>query len=78
MKNNIQFLHDLMAKIDGRLDDIYEVQVKQEASLAEHIRRTELIEEELKPIRRHVYAIQGVGALLGVLALFASIYAAVK
>lgn len=41
-------------RIEERLDKIDTTLVKNTISLEEHIRRTNLIEEELKPIKSHV------------------------
>lgn len=48
------------------------------AHLEEHIRRTELLEEEVKPIKRHVEQIRGAGKLLAILALIASLAVAIS
>lgn len=77
-KVDMKFIHDLLAKIDARLDDMHEIQIKQEASLSEHIRRTALLEEQMEPVRKHVHMVQGVGAFLGLLALVATILAVFK
>jgi hypothetical protein len=77
-RSDMQFIHDLLAKLDSRLDDIHEVQIKQQASLEEHIRRTSLLEEQMEPVRKHVYMVQGVGAFIGLLALVATILAVFK
>jgi hypothetical protein len=42
-------------------------------SLEEHIKRTNLIESELKPVTKHVEQMRGAAKLLGLLALIASI-----
>lgn len=79
MKNNdLNYLHDVLVKMDDRLVDMHEVQIKQQASLDHHILRTDLLERELVPLRKHVYMAQGVGAFLLILSLIATIYAAVK
>ena len=73
-----------LERIEAKLDDTNEhlssidvTLAKQHVSLAEHMRRTSLIEEELKPIKKHVDMVQGiikfllsVGALTGILELF--------
>jgi hypothetical protein len=63
-------------KVDSRLDSIEKVQIKQEANLGEHIRRTELAEENLvilrndfKPIQKHVIYVEGFLKGLGILAM---------
>lgn len=80
--NDMQFIHDLLAKIDSRLDDMHEVQVRHDENLKEHMRRTEILESELKPIKNHVDKVTTIGQFLlgavGLLALVATIYAALK
>lgn len=74
----MKFIHDVLVKMDDRLDDMHEVQIKQQSSLDHHILRTDLLERELVPLRKHVYMAQGIGAFLLILSLIATIYAAVK
>lgn len=50
----------------------------QHVSLTEHIRRTELLEAEVKPIKRSVAMMEGALKLLGVLAVIFEIYKALK
>jgi hypothetical protein len=45
---------DKLDKIDERLDTISITMERNTASLDEHIRRTEIIEQELKPVKDHV------------------------
>lgn len=47
-------------------------------SLDEHMRRTKLLETELKPITKHVEQMRGAAKLIGLLALIASIVMVVK
>jgi hypothetical protein len=62
-----------MDKIDKIHESIKNIEItlaKQHISLEEHMRRTELLEEHIKPIQKHVIAVQGVIAfLLGCAAL---------
>ena len=44
--------------------------------LAAHIRRTALLESELKFVHQHIMMVKGIGAFLGVLAVLAGIYRA--
>lgn len=80
--NDMTYIHDLLAKIDSRLDDMHEVQVRHDENLKEHMKRTAMLEDELKPIKKHVDKVTTVGQFLlgtvGLLALIATIYAAVK
>jgi hypothetical protein len=64
-------------KLDDRLDSMDKTLVKQEANLAEHMRRTEVLEEsveyirksELKPIQNHVVMVEGVIKFIGFLSV---------
>lgn len=58
-----------LSKVEDRLGSIDKTLVKQEAQLAEHIRRTELLEQEIKPIKKHVAYLQAGLKLLGLIAL---------
>lgn len=67
-----------------RLDAIDKTLVKQEATLAEHIRRTEnleriieLMQDEAKPVQKHVIMVEGVLKFLGVVSIFLSIIGAI-
>jgi uncharacterized protein (UPF0335 family) len=64
-------------KIDERLDKIDQHLAVYNAQLKEHIRRTEIIENEMKPIKAHVIGVQtfakwvagGVGIAVAILEL---------
>lgn len=70
IENKIDETADHMASIDVTLG-------QQHISLREHIRRTNALEAELKPIKRHVYMIEGFFKVLGVLASIAVIIEAI-
>lgn len=52
-------IEDMLEKIDTRLDNMDMTLVKQEANLAEHMRRTEILESELRPLKSHVDKVKG-------------------
>lgn len=69
-----------MSKTLEKLDKIESVLSEQAVTLAkltvtveDHVRRTNLLEEDMKPIKRHVVMIEGVLKALGVLAIIATI-----
>lgn len=68
-------IEDKVDKLDGRLDSAEKVAVKQEANLAEHMRRTELLENDLKPVKKHVAMVNGGLKLLGIISLIIGIIA---
>lgn len=71
-----------LERIEKKLDDqndhlssIDKTLVAQHESLKEHIKRTALLEADIKPIRRHVYMVQGAGALIALLGVLMGILA---
>lgn len=68
-KKNEENLSKIEAKIDqldSRLDNVDVTLVKQEAQLAEHIRRTNLLEASLQPVEDHVKYMNGALKLITV------------
>ena len=68
IENKIDTLHDKVSSIDKTL-------AEQHISLKEHIKRTNLLEEEVRPIKKHVTMLQGAIKLVS---LSAGIIAIVK
>ena len=72
-------LEDKFDKIDSKLDKIGDrlgsidsTLAAQHESLKEHMRRTSLLEEDVKPIKNHVAMIQGALKLIGLLCVVAA------
>lgn len=61
-------------KIDDRLNNIDVSLVRQTVSLEEHIRRTNLLEEEIKPVKRHVLMVEAIFKIIGVLSVCISVF----
>jgi len=67
-----QRIYDKLDKMDQRLDNVDQTLVKNTVLLDEHIRRTNILEEDFKPIKKHVALMNalakigsvGLGALL--------------
>lgn len=69
-----------LERIEHKVDDVsdhlasIDITLKgQHVSLRDHIRRTEILEKELAPIKKHVYMVKGAAALIGLLATIAAI-----
>jgi hypothetical protein len=76
MKHIEDRLIRLEDKIDKVIDKTASIDVTlaaQHVSLKEHIRRTEILEEEIKPIKRHVAMLQGCLKFFGLVAMSAGI-----
>ena len=58
-------------KIFERLNSIDNTLAAQHESLKDHMRRTAMLEENMKPIQRHVSMVDGAIKLIGVLSLLA-------
>ena len=70
---HLERIESKVDKLDDRLDTSEKVQVKQEANLAEHMRRTALLEEGLKPVQKHVTRVEGGLKLLGLISVVVEI-----
>lgn len=63
-------------KLDKVADDISQINItlaKQEVSLAEHIRRTNVLEQKLEPVEKHVAMVNGGLKIVGIVALLVGI-----
>jgi hypothetical protein len=63
-------------KLDKVVDDIGEIKItlsSQHVSLKEHMRRTSILEESIKPLEKHVSMVNGALKLIAVLAMIAGI-----
>ena len=68
-------------KIDGlstHLSSIDSTLAGQHVQLADHIRRTAILEEQIAPIKTHVDMVKGGLKLLGILAVIAAIAEGIK
>lgn len=64
-------------KLDDRLDGIDKILVKQETNLALHMKRSDALEAQIKPLQTHVDGIGGILKGLGLLGLAISILAGI-
>ena len=60
----LERLETKVDKIDERVDSVDKTLVKQEVSLAEHIRRTHLLEQQMVPVVKHVGVVSFVGKMM--------------
>lgn len=67
LKDSLDGMNAKLDKLDSRLDNVDITLVKQHAQLEEHIRRTNLLESEVKPIKEHVSNLRGIGKLIAIL-----------
>lgn len=80
--SDVKVVIGMLEGMDKRLDSIDITLARQAKDLEYHIKRTDLLEAEVKPIREHVTLIttgvkilMGLGALIG---FIAGVYAAFK
>lgn len=74
-------LERIEVKLDDLSDHLASIDItlgQQHVSLKEHIRRTNILEKELVPVKRHVHMVEGALKLLGVLAAIGSIFEVLK
>ena len=65
-------------KIDDRIASIDVTLAAQHVTLKEHIRRTELLEADVRPIKDHVTRMQGAIKLITIISLGVTLAVAVK
>lgn len=70
-------MNNRLERIELKIDEMMVEQAKQHITLQEHTKRSTMLEEEMKPIRRHVAQMQGAVKALGILALIAGIVEAI-
>jgi hypothetical protein len=51
--------NNILTKLNERLDTIEKTLLRNTISLEEHVRRTALLEDEVKPMRRHIILVEG-------------------
>lgn len=66
-------IEDKIDKINEKISSIDSTLASQHESLKHHIKRTDLLEKELKPVRKYVDMINGALKLVGILATIAAI-----
>lgn len=66
---------DRLLQIERTLASIDKTLALNTHHLAEHMRRTQLLEDDMGPVKKHVEQMKGAAKLLGLIALVASIIA---
>lgn len=66
-------LEDKLDHISEKIGSIDTTLAAQHVSLKEHMRRTSLLEEDMKPIKKHVHHVHGALKLIGLIATIAGI-----
>ena len=80
----IKLILEKVNKLDDHLDSVDKTLIKQEANLAEHMRRTDLLETQVKSIQDEIVEIQkpitvaiGIGKIIGWISVAVGIVATV-
>ena len=68
MKDYHERLETKLDKVSDEIGNINITLAKQHITLEEHVRRTEILEDEIRPIKKHVAMVNGVLKLMGLLA----------
>ena len=71
--NEIEKLNQKLDKIDQRIDSIDKHLAVYNSELKFHIKRTDILEEELKPIKSSLIKAQGALCFIGILATLVSV-----
>lgn len=71
--SDMKRFEDKLDKIADKITNIDTTLVKQQVILDEHVRRTNLLEEQVRPIERHVHMMQGAMKFIGAVAVMVAI-----
>lgn len=75
MKEELSKIEAKIDKLDSKLDSVDTHLAVYNEQLKIHIKRTEMIENDLLPIKAHVYQLKGVTKFLAIIASFGSLLA---
>lgn len=64
INNQFLYLSDKLDILDERLDSMESVLIKQQANLEEHMKRTALLEDQVSPLNKFMYAAYGIIAFV--------------
>jgi hypothetical protein len=77
-KVDMRFIHDMLMKLDGRLDDLSDISARHDENLKEHMKRSESNEMAIEMLKRHVNMVNGIIAFVGFAGTVVAIWAALK
>lgn len=63
-------IEDKIDKLNDRLSSIDNTLASQHESLKHHIKRTDLLEKAIEPVKTHVHMVQGGAKILGAIVAF--------
>lgn len=74
----LERVEDKIDALNAHLSSIDSTLAAQHVSLAEHIKRTSILEEEMKPVKEHVAMVHGVLKFIGLLTGLGTLYGLFK
>ena len=77
MNDDLKRFEFKIDRIDQRMNNVDITLAKQSEILDIHVKRTNLLEESIKPIERHVAMVNGAIKLLGIIGILAAIAEAI-
>ena len=60
-------------KLDDRIDKVDVTLAKQHESLKEHMRRSDALESQMKPVQKHVVMVEGIVKFIGLIGIIIGI-----
>lgn len=73
MEDRLIRIEDKLDKVSDKLGSIDSTLAAQHVSLEMHIKRTDLLEAQIEPIKKHVAMIQGALKLIGLVSVAAGV-----
>lgn len=77
MEDKLDRIVDKLASVDSTLSAQQVTLNGQHKSLEEHMHRTELLEQSIKPLQSHVSAVEGALRLLGIIGIVVGIFGSI-
>lgn len=72
--DDVKRFEDKIDKISDKMASMDTTLAKQSVILEEHVRRTNLLEEKIEPIEKHVHMVHGVLKFIGIIGVFIAIF----
>jgi len=69
MKETLKRIENKIEAVQANLTELNITVAKQEVTLTDHVRRTEILENEIKPLKKERYRTEGAVKLIGLCAL---------
>ena len=75
--NKFESIDQNLVRVEERLNGMDKTLVKQEENLKEHMKRSDMLEAQLEPVKRHVSLVESVFKIVGAIGVLVAIAAGI-